>query len=1163
MSGSDPVAAFWRPLKAEVRKSGLSQKEVARELALSPSALSELLNGHRAKAPDWDVVRKLVRLVGGEVGYWRKRLEELEVELDRTERDSPGRSTGRLPVGCVVCDSGDHLGSRYDYGVYGMPVPDDLDGISRVLAGPDDRLIAEAESVNRTELRSDSELAALRHRFDGVVRRLLTGLRGKVRGACGSHRALLLHAAHRLLVVDACLNGPILGWSWPSFELNHVIDVTLSDSVLTSAPLSVEDVSYTCHHSWAFESYERVALALDINPRLATETATLYETRLVELAAECPELYLWTTLRDGPEAAGALHACPSDTAREELEGLYSELRAQTRGLDGLENLLRVFARDPEPAGWPACLATIHRNELRHSISSVGEGIAGPRIPRLAQGYVNPAFRIAVHGNDSRPHVDAWWNTRPLHQEIQGFLAGHLSGFPTPDRPLIVLGDPGAGKSLLTRLLAARLPPSDYLPIRIELRDLPADIGILDQIAHALRALTHREATWSTVTRSSPNVMPVLIFDGLDELLQAGGDHYHYLDDIADFQRRSADNGRPVAAIVTSRTVVADQASIPLGSVVIRLEPFDGPRIARWTRTWHRCNTGRPRLLDLAASYPELAPQPLLLLMLALYHSVEPDPGDTATMSRATLYERLLSLFVRRQIAKLEPRLRPDLLERRTEDELDLLSVIAVAMFNRGRQGVTGEEAEHDLAHLRAPDNHLTAPEPRLLFGRFFFIHEARARFDGGEERLWYEFLHATFGEYLVARKIARSLDHPALLFALLSSVPLTDRARIIDDLRDLAPSVKRVQELFPRALFAVDGDIGYATGPVTVTYRHACYSANLLLLALAPGTPLHFSEVAGEASPPGERWRALATLWKSQFSAGTWDAFTRAVRTTPVQSQGTPNSDIVIQLGDPYGAEPAVSRRVLALHDPDIEELVDPALPVWEAVGGLTGYMEEDTKGRLISRAHDLVALLLAPPAPHGDLPARYERCLRDMDEIPMLLDGVRYHGAIAHRLTAESERLPGPFVSDALWQLVTCEFEGETMADETRIALLACACRQRSRTGTDNSLDTVIATLLGVPPVRIHLPAAARTGPVLSAILTSLQEPPLNRPLTLLLKTAIRLDLHHWCTHHAVNILNTLDAPSWHLLSAADAEYLHPILESAAPALARRLATPGQGRHP
>jgi hypothetical protein len=43
-----------------------------------------------------------------------------------------------------------------------------------------------------------------------------------------------------------------------------------------------------------------------------------------------------------------------------------------------------------------------------------------------------------------------------------------------------------------------------------------------------------------------------------------------------------------------------------------------------------------------------------------------------------------------------------------------------------------------------------------VLGRFFFIHEARARRDG-QALQTYEFLHATFGEYLAARALEREL----------------------------------------------------------------------------------------------------------------------------------------------------------------------------------------------------------------------------------------------------------------------------------------------------------------------------------------------------------------------------------------------------------------------
>ncbi|MFD9464234.1 hypothetical protein [Streptomyces sp. NPDC060027] len=44
-------------------------------------------------------------------------------------------------------------------------------------------------------------------------------------------------------------------------------------------------------------------------------------------------------------------------------------------------------------------------------------------------------------------------------------------------PLIVLGQPGSGKSVLTQVLAARLPPADFLVVCVVLREVAADTDL--------------------------------------------------------------------------------------------------------------------------------------------------------------------------------------------------------------------------------------------------------------------------------------------------------------------------------------------------------------------------------------------------------------------------------------------------------------------------------------------------------------------------------------------------------------------------------------------------------------------------------------------------------------------------------------------------------------
>ena len=70
-----------------------------------------------------------------------------------------------------------------------------------------------------------------------------------------------------------------------------------------------------------------------------------------------------------------------------------------------------------------------------------------------------------------------------------FLAAYLTSPAALEAPLILLGQPGSGKSVLTRILAARLPTTDFLTIRVELRQVPAEADLQDQIEFAVRAST--------------------------------------------------------------------------------------------------------------------------------------------------------------------------------------------------------------------------------------------------------------------------------------------------------------------------------------------------------------------------------------------------------------------------------------------------------------------------------------------------------------------------------------------------------------------------------------------------------------------------------------------------------------------------------------------------
>ncbi|MFC7728894.1 NACHT domain-containing protein [Actinomadura keratinilytica] len=403
--------------------------------------------------------------------------------------------------------------------------------------------------------------------------------------------------------------------------------------------------------------------------------------------------------------------------------------------------------------------------------------------------------------DTRVADESWWWRRPVHDDIDLLLAAHLTTPEATRLPLLLLGHPGAGKSLLTEMLAARLPPSGYTVVRVPLRRVDAGAPVYDQIQQALDQATHRRINWWELADQSAHTIRVVLLDGLDELIQAAGDRNAYLQDVVDFQRREAEQERPVVVVVTSRTVVADRVRIPTGTPVVKLENFDGDQIATWISVWNQVNaaaieSGRIRALtlDTASAQPELASQPLLLLMLALYCADPSLPPLESEASEAVLYRRLLETFTQREVAKTLSGARPDVVEEAVHDQLWRLSIASFAMFNRGRQDVTDIELGADLAALEgdSPGPGRNAGLGRRLIGRFFFVHAAEARTVQADDgrRSSYEFMHATFGEYLMAAHVVELLVETAdtafagrrgphepndeMLFALLSHQPLSE-----------------------------------------------------------------------------------------------------------------------------------------------------------------------------------------------------------------------------------------------------------------------------------------------------------------------------------------------------------------------------------------------------
>lgn len=652
--------------------------------------------------------------------------------------------------------------------------------------------------------------------------------------------------------------------------------------------------------------------------RITSLAIERYEESFRRLAGEFPELAFWANLVDH-------------------QATRAEIRELRVGLEGLQRVLESIASGRAADERRDSLARFYQAALHRQImETVDVPADGLKIPTLGDAYVNPRFRVAEVGRRDKPHLEGWWDDYPIRDDFQSFLLGYLTSPEAADRPLILLGQPGSGKSVLTKVLSARLPAREFLPVRVVLREVPSDADLQTQVEYAIRDATAENLSWLDLSAAAGDALPVVILDGFDELLQATGvSQSDYLEKIEHFQHREAVHGRPVAVLVTSRTAVADRARIPPeGAVAVRLEPFSEEQVGQWLDVWNYANASyysvndlRPLEADIANEGTELARQPLLLLMLALYHAdgnaIPSSPDD---LGHAQLYERLLTSFAEREVRKTRVDLDAEELHRETERELLRLSVAAFAMCNRNRQWVTEDELNTDLTALLGDSGHAQSlssgfrarlSPAQVIIGQFFFIHQAQAIRDDARLTTC-EFLHATFGEFLIARLVARELEDLArtaelaaersrsgkpddgFVYSLLSFAPLSTRATTIEFLAELIAAITPARRALLRSLmlglFQTALDIRQAPGqahyePVKLSApeRAAAYSANLLIIVILVGGEATGTDLFPGAIDTVAEWRAHATLWRSQLSQDGWAWLARSLnfrRTGTAGSRG-------------------------------------------------------------------------------------------------------------------------------------------------------------------------------------------------------------------------------------------------------------------------------------
>ncbi|MEU8185873.1 NACHT domain-containing protein [Micromonospora carbonacea] len=616
-----------------------------------------------------------------------------------------------------------------------------------------------------------------------------------------------------------------------------------------------------------------------------------YSGHFVRLAADIPEFAQWINLSEHTATRSIVKdhlVSIEDSQREQagaLESLYQTLGKMTsrkgRVRDVEEKLSRKFGAVLEQAIW--------RSEVE-----------GLNFPSVNAGFVSPGFRLAVADKDAKSHQDDWWDRQERREDLASFLATYVSSPSSVQRPLVILGHPGAGKTLLSEVIAARLPQEAYTPVIVRLRRVDADADVHQQIEAALESDVRERVSWGSFCRDS-STTKVLIFDGLDELIQATGvAQTSYIEKIGRFQEDEWRDGHAVVPIVTSRVLVMDRVRVPKGVTLIKLDHFSDYQVSNWAKKWNQANAEtagfRPLAPDELLHHGDLARQPLLLFLLAIYAAENRlESLRSEELSGAELYKRLLDSFILRQIReKARSELSLADLQRRQAILRRDLSIAAFAMFNRGKQSVSEDDLSSDLRALSSAQHQVAQAEFGEPVGRakstvaaFFFIHVDRAgEHDEDGARHSYEFLHATFGEYLVAEYAVDLLRDLAQDFsrlktrmfaepledrvyrALLAHQPLLKRQPVVQFAKEIvsvAPEGRialrdTALELFRNARDKKGYDLveGYVPTHYDPLTRLAAYTANMVTLAAVAAHP---DPVPVQLLSETSAWESTVKLW--------------------------------------------------------------------------------------------------------------------------------------------------------------------------------------------------------------------------------------------------------------------------------------------------------------